>query len=53
MPLRWLVVDMVTPVHASLFGSFARREATTTSDIDIPVVVGQAGAADQDARAPR
>jgi predicted nucleotidyltransferase len=38
-------------VHASLFGSFARGEATTTSDIDILVVTGPAGAADQDERA--
>ena len=39
------------PVHASLFGSFARGEATTNSDIDILVVIGPAGTADQDARA--
>jgi hypothetical protein len=39
------------PMHASLFGSFARGEATTASDIDILVVIAPAGAADQDARA--
>ena len=58
--LRTMIIDRITdavtrwspaPVHASLFGSFARGEATTTSDIDILVVVGPAGAADQDARA--
>ena len=58
--LRTTIIDRITdalsrwsrePVHASLFGSFARGEATTTSDIDILVVIGQAGAADQDARA--
>jgi len=58
--LRTTIIDRVTdavshwspePVHASLFGSFARGEATTTSDIDILVVIGPAGAADQDARA--
>lgn len=58
--LRSTIIDRITdalsrwspePVHASLFGSFARGEATTTSDIDILVVVGPAGAADQDARA--
>jgi predicted nucleotidyltransferase len=58
--LRSTIIDRITdalsrwspePVHASLFGSFARGEATTTSDIDILVVSGPAGAADQDARA--
>jgi predicted nucleotidyltransferase len=58
--LRTMIIDRITdalscwspePVHASLFGSFARGEATTTSDIDILVVIGPAGAADQDARA--
>ena len=39
------------PVHASLFGSFARGEATTTSDIDVLVVISQAGSADPDASA--
>jgi predicted nucleotidyltransferase len=58
--LRTAIIDRITnalscwssePVHASLFGSFARGEATTTSDIDILVVTGPAGAPDQDARA--
>ena len=58
--LRTTIIDRITdavsqwspaPVHASLFGSFARGEATTTSDIDILVVIGPAGSADQDARA--
>src|SRR5665647_636510 len=58
--LRTMIIDRITdavtrwspaPVHASLFGSFARGEATTTSDIDILVVIGPAGTADQDARA--
>jgi len=58
--LRTTIIDRITdavsrwspqPVHASLFGSFARGEATTNSDIDILVVIGPAGAADQDARA--
>ena len=58
--LRTTIIDRITdalshwspePVHASLFGSFARGEATTASDIDILVVIGPAGAADQDARA--
>ena len=58
--LRTTIIDRITdalshwspePVHASLFGSFARGEATTASDIDIVVVIGPAGAADQDARA--
>jgi predicted nucleotidyltransferase len=58
--VRTTIIDRITdalstwspaPVHASLFGSFARGEATTTSDIDILVVVGPAGAADQNARA--
>jgi len=58
--LRTTIIDRITdalthwspePAHASLFGSFARGEATTTSDIDILVVIGPAGAADQDARA--
>ena len=39
------------PVHASLFGSFARGEGTMTSDIDVLVVISQAGSADLDARA--
>lgn len=60
--LRTMIIDRITdglsswspePVHASLFGSFARGEATTTSDIDILVVIGPAGAADQDRRATR
>jgi predicted nucleotidyltransferase len=41
------------PVHASLFGSFARAAAKTASDIDILVVIDPAGSADQDARAAR
>ena len=58
--LRTTIIDRITealsgwspePVHASLFGSFARGEATATSDIDILVVIDPAGAADQDARA--
>jgi len=58
--LRSTIIDRITdalsswspePVHASLFGSFARGEATTTSDIDILVVIGQAGVEDQDVRA--
>jgi len=58
--LRTIIIDRITdavshwspePVHASLFGSFARGEATTNSDIDILVVIGPAGTADQDARA--
>jgi predicted nucleotidyltransferase len=58
--LRSMIIDRITealsrwspePLHASLFGSFARGEATTTSDIDILVVIGPADAADQDARA--
>ena len=58
--LRTIIIDRITdalstwspaPVHASLFGSFARGEATATSDIDILVVIDPAGAADQDARA--
>jgi predicted nucleotidyltransferase len=58
--VRTTIIDRITdalshwspePAHASLFGSFARGEATTTSDIDILVVVGPAGAADQNARA--
>ena len=58
--MRTTIIDRITdalshwspePVHASLFGSFARGEATTASDIDILVVIGPAGTADQDARA--
>jgi len=58
--LRTAIIDRITetlstwspePMHASLFGSFARGEATTTSDIDILVITASAGAADQDARA--
>ena len=58
--LRTTIIDRITdalshwspePVHASLFGSFARGEATTASDIDILVVIGPAGTADQDASA--
>jgi predicted nucleotidyltransferase len=58
--LRSTIIDRITdalsswspePVHASLFGSFARGEATTTSDIDVLVVIGQAGVEDQDVRA--
>ena len=58
--LRTTIIERITaalsswspePVHASLFGSFARGEARATSDIDILVVVGRAGAADQDGRA--
>ena len=57
---RTTIIDRITealstwspePMHASLFGSFARGEATTISDIDILVVISPAGAADQDARA--
>lgn len=45
--LRTTIIERITdavstwplePVHASLFGSFARAEATTASDIDILVV---------------
>ena len=55
-----MIIDRITealscwspePVHASLFGSLARREATTTSDIDILIVTGPAGAVHQDERA--
>ena len=58
--VRTTIIDRITdalsrwspePVHASLFGSFARGEATTTSDIDVLVVIGPATAADQDRRA--
>jgi len=42
-----------TVAHASLFGSFARGEATAASDIDILVVISPAVAADPDARAER
>ena len=58
--LRTTIIDRITaalshwspePAHASLFGSFARGEATTASDIDILVVIGPASTADQDARA--
>jgi predicted nucleotidyltransferase len=58
--LRTTIIDRITetlstwspePMHASLFGSFARGEATTTSDIDILVVISPEDAADQDARA--
>ena len=58
--LRTTIIDRITdalshwspePAHASLFGSFARGEATTASDIDILVVIGTADSADQDARA--
>lgn len=57
--IRATIIDRITdalsswtpePVHASLFGSFARGEATTASDIDILVVTGPAGAAGQDVR---
>lgn len=41
------------PAHASLFGSFARAEATSTSDIDILVVTDPAGSPDPDAHAAR
>jgi predicted nucleotidyltransferase len=53
--LRGVIIDRVTaaledwspqPVHASLFGSFARGEATTDSDIDVLVVVDPAADAD-------
>jgi predicted nucleotidyltransferase len=55
--LRGEIVDKITaalagwsppPMHASLFGSFARGEATADSDIHILVVVSPA--ADPDAR---
>jgi predicted nucleotidyltransferase len=58
--LRTTIIDRITnalsswspaPVHASLFGSFARGEATATSDIDVLVVIGPAGVEDQDVRA--
>ena len=58
--LRSTIIDRIAdelshwspePVHAGLFGSFARGEATTTSDIDVLVVIDPAGAADQEARA--
>ena len=51
--LRTPIIERITdalshwspePVHASLFGSFARGEATATSDIDILVVIGPDGA---------
>lgn len=54
--LRGVVVERISravsaapvPVrHASLFGSFARGEATTESDIDILVVVDEQGRAPQ------
>ena len=54
--LRTTIIDRIInalsiwspePMHASLFGSFARGEATTTSDIDLLVVL----TADQEARA--
>jgi predicted nucleotidyltransferase len=41
------------PMHASLFGSFARGEATAASDIDVLVVIGPSSAADEDERADR
>jgi predicted nucleotidyltransferase len=53
--LRGVIIDRITaalqdwspqPVHASLFGSFARGEATTDSDIDVLVVVDPAADAD-------
>ena len=46
--LRGVIIDRITaalkvwsppPVHASLFGSFARGEATTDSDIDVLIVI--------------
>jgi predicted nucleotidyltransferase len=58
--LRTTIIDRIAealstwspePMHASLFGSFARGEATTTSDIDILVVISPADAAEQDRRA--
>ena len=58
--LRTTIIERITdalstwspePMHASLFGSFARGEATTASDIDILVVTSPADATDQDARA--
>jgi len=39
------------PVHASLFGSFARAAAASTSDIDILLVTDPAEFPDPDARA--
>jgi predicted nucleotidyltransferase len=53
--VRGVIIDRITaalqdwspqPVHASLFGSFARGEATTDSDIDVLVVVDPAADAD-------
>jgi hypothetical protein len=38
------------PLHASLFGSFARGEADAASDIDVLVVLTAEAAADQDNR---
>jgi predicted nucleotidyltransferase len=39
------------PLHASLFGSFARGEAGVSSDIDILLVGGPADSADEGSRA--
>jgi predicted nucleotidyltransferase len=39
------------PLHASLFGSFARGDATTTSDIDVLVVMSAADNASSDTQA--
>jgi predicted nucleotidyltransferase len=58
--LRTTIIDRITdalscwspePVHASLFGSFARGVATTSSDIDVLVVIDPTSLEGQDGRA--
>lgn len=58
--LRGAVVDRIkaaieagpaTPTHASLFGSFARGDASADSDIDVLVVFDEPGRAPDDERA--
>lgn len=41
--MSWLVPQ---PVHASIFGSFARREAGPASDIDVLVILSEDAAID-------
>ena len=57
--LRGEIIDRITTavthwspplVHASLFGSFARAEAGTASDIDVLLVLTPEAGADQDRR---
>jgi predicted nucleotidyltransferase len=57
--LRGDIIDRITaevtnwdppPLHASLFGSFARGEANAASDIDILVVLTAEAAADQESQ---